>query len=461
MKQKLLLVLVLIIALTSVLPVLGQEAVIPEVLTLPEQIAEGRDVTITVSNMPAADQADLRAAWEAQAARFMALYPNVTIEGLELEYDPAAYVALAAGSQLPTLFKTYFTEPSKFIEQGVVADLSANFAAADVADVFNPAILDITSKDGAVYGIPLDAYALGLAYNIQMLADAGYDAPPATWEELAEMAVALTDRDNNVAGFAFINDGSTATGWQYTNIAYGFGATREDIISANEDGTFTANYGEGATVDALNYIKDLRWTSDVLPGATLDWPSMTDALVTGRVAMMIYAGDQFNFAYTNFPDTDFSNLGYAAAPAGPNGRVTLTGGNLWMVAGNATADQVEAATYFQLWRQFDPTEIKATLEASTEAIGKPVLPLYVGDYQTQWEAFRAPYNVLPVENYAAFNDAIKSGEVVLQPEPVTAIQDYYAEIGILVSEVLSNADVDVATRLAESAAEFQSFVLDQ
>lgn len=462
MKQKLLLVLVLIIALTSVLPVLGQEAAaVPEVLTLPEQIAEGRDVTITVSNMPAADQADLRAAWEAQAARFMELYPNVTIEGLELQYDPAAYVALAAGGQLPTLFLTYFTEPSKFIEQGVVADLSPYFETAGVAGVFNPAILDITSQDGAIYGIPLNAYALGLAYNIQLLADAGYDAPPATWEELAEMAAALTDRDNNVAGFAFINDGSGATGWQYTNIAYAFGAAREDIISANEDGTFTANYGEGATVDALNYIKDLRWNGDVLPGATLDWPSMTDALVTGRVAMMIYAGDQFNFAYFNFPDADFSNLGYAPIPAGPNGRTTLTGGNLWMVSGNATPDQVEAATYFQLWRQFDPAEIQASLEASNEAIGQPVLPLYVGDYQAQWEAFRAPYNVLPVENYAVFNEAIKSGEVTLQPEPVTAVQDYYTEIGIIVSEVLSNADVDVATRLAESAAEFQSFVLDQ
>src|SRR5690348_3086560 len=95
-KQRLLLVLVLMLVLSlQALPTLGQDAP-PSILTLPEQIAGGRDVTISVSNMPSADQADLRAAWEAQAARFTALYPNVHIEGNEIQYDPATFTALAA-----------------------------------------------------------------------------------------------------------------------------------------------------------------------------------------------------------------------------------------------------------------------------------------------------------------------------------------------------------------------------
>ncbi len=464
MKRHSLMAIVLVVILVGlqITPAFSQgTSSLPDILTLPEQIAGGRDVTITVSNMPSADQAELRATWEEQAQRFMEMYPNVVVEGLELQYDPAAYVALAVGGQLPTLFLTYFTEPSKFIDQGVVADLTTYFASAGIADVFNPAILDITSRDDAIYGIPLNAYALGLAYNIEMLAAAGYDVPPATWDELQEMAAALTNRDENVAGFAFINDGSAATGWHYTNIAYGFGATREDIIAPDEDDHYTATYGEGPTVDALNFIHDLRWTSDVLPGATLDWASLSEALVSERVAMVIYAGDQFNFVYFQFPDADLDNFGYAAAPAGPNGSITLTGGNLWMVAANATDDQIEAAVYFQLWRQFNPGEVLAALEATNEAIGMPVLPLYVGDYQASWEAFREPYNILPVENYALFNEAIKDGEVTLQPEPITAVQDYYTEVGVVISEVLSNENVDPATRLAESAAEFQSFVLDR
>jgi ABC-type glycerol-3-phosphate transport system substrate-binding protein len=446
----------------QILPALAQGAApVPDVLTMPEQIAGGRDVTITVSEMPSADQPEALSTWQATAQRFMELYPNVTIEGTELQFDPAAFTALIAGKQLPTLFRAYFTEPPKYIEQDAVADLTPYIEAAGIGDVFNPAILAPMSQDGKVYAIPKDAYALGLAYNIPMLEAAGYDAPPATWDELVEMAVALTDRDNNVAGFAFINDGSSATGWHFTNIAYGFGATPDSIIHSNGDGTFSAAFGEGATVDALEFIQALRWQHDVLPGATLDWGSISEALVSGRVAMVIYAGDQFNWDYTQFPDADLTQFGYAAAPAGPNGRVTLSGGNLWMVSGSATADQQEAAAYFQLWRQFDPVEMQTAIEVTTEAVGMPTLPLFVGDYQEAFAAFREPYNKLPVENYAPFVDAVTGGEVTIQTEPSPNVQDYYTEVGALISEVLSVEGVDVAARLAEIAEEFQAFALDR
>lgn len=461
MFRKLAIVLVALIAALSVVPVFAQDAApVPEILTLPEQIAGGRPVTITVSEMPSADQPEARATWEATAQRFMDLYPNVTIEGSELQYDPAAFTALIAGQQLPTLFRAYFTDPPTFVGQNAVADLTPYFESAGVADVFNPAILRNMSQDGKIYAIPRDAYALGLAYNIPMLEAAGFDAPPTTWQELADMAVALTDRENNVAGFAFINDGSAATGWHFTNIAYGFGATPDDIIRANEDGTHTAAFGEGATVAALEFLQSLRWDLDVLPGATLDWGSISEALVSGRVAMVIYAGDQFNWDYTQFPDADLTQFGYAAAPAGPNGRITLSGGNLWMVSNFATADQQEAAAYFQLWRQFDPVEMQTAIEVTTEAVGMPTLPMYVGDYQAAYAAFRAPYNKLPVENYAPFIDAVTGGDVTIQTEPSPNVQDYYSEMGVLISEVLSVDGTDVPSRLAEVAEEFQAFVLE-
>ncbi|MEP7293354.1 MAG: hypothetical protein ABI835_16340, partial [Chloroflexota bacterium] len=126
----------------------------------------------------------------------------------------------------------------------------------------------------------------------------------------------------------------------------------------------------------------------------------------------------------------------------------------------ATPDQQEAATYFQLWRQFDPEEMQAAIETTTEAIGMPTLPLFVGDYQAQWTAFRAAYNKLPVENYAPFVDAVTSGQVAIEVEPSPDVQDYYSEVGVVVSEVLSDESVDPATRLAQSAEEYQAFALD-
>ena len=465
MKSKLALILVvaMIVAMLPLASSSAQDGELPSVIDMPDQIAEGRDVTITVSNKPPADQENELAVWEAQAATFEEMYPNVTIEGLEIQYDPIAYLALVAGGEVPTLFQTYFTEPEKFIAQNAVADLTSLYESAGVRGVFNENVLSIASQDDALYGIPESAYSLGLAYNIPMLEAAGFDAPPSTWEELAEMAVALTNADDGVYGFAFINDGSAATGWHFTNIAYGFGASPDDIIETEDDGDFQAHFGDGAPADALEFVHGLRWDGNVLPQSTLDWGTISEALATNRIAMAIYAGDQFSFLHNSFPDVDISQFGYAPVPAGPDGRIALTGGNLWMIDGTASSDEQEAAFYFQLWRQLDPEQYATnviTLSAEGRAIGVPVLPLFVGDYQAQREAFESDYYVLPVENYAPFNDAVKAGEVILQAEPPVA-QEYYAEVGILVSEILSIEGSDPASRIAEVAEEFQIFVLDR
>jgi multiple sugar transport system substrate-binding protein len=464
-KQKLSLLIVLVLVFSAIIPTFAQDgSSVPQVLTLPEQIAEGRDVSITITDKPASDQVEELAIWESQVAKFTAMYPNVHIDGLEQKYDPVAYLAMLAGDQLPTLFNAYFTEPEKYIAQEAVADLTPFYEETGLADVFNPNVLAIASQDGAVYGIPDFAYSLGLAYNIELLNAAGYDAAPTTWDELAEMAAALTDRDNDVAGFSFINDGSAATGWHFTTLAYGFGQTADGIITPNGDGTYTANFAQGGTVDALNFVHSLAWEQDALPGATLDWASTTEALVSGRVAMSIYAGDQFEFMKNQFPDADINNFGYAPLPAGPNGHVALTGGSLWMINASASEDEQEAAFYYQVWRQLDPAEFEAATIANSAAgrgVGRPVLPLYIGDYQEARDAFQAEYNILPVENYTTFTDAVKNGDITFQPEPAVAVQEYYTEIGILISEILANEDVDPVSRIEEVQEEFQGFVLDQ
>lgn len=95
MKQKLFLILavVMLVGSAPLAAVYGQGSDIPQVVNLPDQIAEGRDVTITVSNKPPADLAEQLTLWQDQVDRFEAMYPNVTIEGLELDYDPTAFIA--------------------------------------------------------------------------------------------------------------------------------------------------------------------------------------------------------------------------------------------------------------------------------------------------------------------------------------------------------------------------------
>jgi ABC-type glycerol-3-phosphate transport system substrate-binding protein len=231
------------------------------------------------------------------------------------------------------------TDPMKYIDSGVAADLTSLLSTAGVSDIFNKDIINLATKDSKVYAIPYNAYGMGLGYNIQMLKDAGFDKPPATWDELRTMAKKLTNRDAGVVGFSMINDGGPATGWHFTVLGYTFGAKPEDLIKVGEDGKVTAGFGEGPMVEALQLLKDLRWTDDVLPRDTLDWGGNGTELGTGKAAMVMMAGDQYRWVKTTFRETDMNNIGFAPLPAGPGGIATLTGGDMYMVNAAATADE--------------------------------------------------------------------------------------------------------------------------
>lgn len=443
----------------------AQDNTLAPIINMPETIAGGRDVTFSITNMPPETDTAAHQAWLDQVARFEAKYPNVKIEGLEYTYGPDTFSALVAGNQVPTIFQVYMTDPQKYIDSGVAADLTSIFDANNLRDVFNSDIINLATKDDKVYAIPYNAYGMGIGYNISMLNAAGFDKPPATWEELRTMAKALTNRDAGVVGFSMIDDGGPATGWHFTVIGYTFGATPADLIQASDDGKFTAGFGEGPMVEALTLVKDLRWTDDVLPRDTMDWGTNATQLATGTAAMVMMAGDQYRWIKTNFRETDMNNIGFAPLPAGPGGIATLTGGDMYMVSSTATDDQKEAAVYFELWKLLDPDEIQKGLEAQAAeenpAVGGPVLPLYKGDYQAARSTFEQPFYTLPFANYSAFLDAVSTGTAKLQVEPSPAGQQYYAAVGAVVSSVITDESVDPATALKDAADTFQSTQLDQ
>ncbi len=53
---------------------------------------------------------------------------------------------------------------------------------------------DIVSYDGKQWGLPWLLDQLYFYYNSDMLAQAGFDAPPTTWEELLTQAQAMKDQ---------------------------------------------------------------------------------------------------------------------------------------------------------------------------------------------------------------------------------------------------------------------------
>jgi ABC-type glycerol-3-phosphate transport system substrate-binding protein len=299
-----------------------------------------------------------------------------------------------------------------------------------------------------------------------MFKAAGISKPPTTWDELANYAKTLTKRDQGISGFSFINDGTNATGWQYTTMAYTFGAKLSDFIKDNGNGTYTASFAKGAPVEAMKFLKDLRWKYDVLPRENLDWAKNGQTFATGQAAMAVMAGDQFSWIRTTYPDVDLKQFAFAPLPVGANGTaISLIGGNVAMVSAAASADEREAAAYYKLWTVFDPAERKASLDLQQAipgtAIGIPTLPLYVGSYQQALTDFQKPYNNMPTNNYQEYITAVTSGKVKLQPEPAPNGQDYYAVTGSAISSLLTDKNADPAALLEKAASTLQSNTLDR
>ncbi|RPJ21355.1 MAG: hypothetical protein EHM33_26375 [Chloroflexi bacterium] len=431
-------------------------------LAFPAEIAGGRPVEISVVGIPTEANPTGLADWHAAADRFMAKYPNVTVIGNDYVYAPDTFPAIVAGGQVPTVFQGYLTDRDLMVGQGLAADLTSYYKATKLDEVYNSNLLSLVSADGKIYGMPIEAYVMGMAYNIQMLKDAGYDAPPTTWEELGPMAQKLTNRDAGVAGFSFIRGEAHQAGWHGTVIGYNFGLKDSDIVTKDADGKYTAGFDNAQTLAALNFMKDLQWKYDALPRELLQWDTNGDQLATGQAAMVLMAGGQLEWIKQTYAEVDMNQFGFAPLPAGPNGKmVSLGGGDVAFINAKASEDEIEAGFYYRLFVQFDEGEIKAKYEATktnpTAVIGEPSYPIYVGSFQEKIEALTKEYANLPVDNYALFNSA----EIGLQNEPQIAGQDYYAALGNVVSLIVTDENTDPAAALTDAAQLFQTNVLDQ
>lgn len=454
------------VATEAATPAASGDIVLPSVLKMPEKIAEGRPVEITVSEMPPEAQPVLRQEWLDQVARFEKLYPNVKITGDTYTYAVDTFPPLVAAGQVPTLFECYLTDPSKMIEQGVATDLTSYYQKAGVDKVFNPNILSIVSDgSGKIYGIPRFAYAMGLAYNKDMLTAAGYSTAPTTWDDALKMAQKLTNRDKGIAGLSMITDGSGATGWHLTTIAYTFGLQQDDIVAPDGSKGYTTKLDNDAMLKSLQLIHDLRWTGNVLPLENLDWPKNGEALATEHAAMVVMAGQQFIWIRQTYPDAPIKKFGFAPLPAGPDGKsASLIGGNVAMISASASDDQKEAAFYYRMWMQLDPGENQINMENGvkdpTTVIGAPNLPLYVGDFQKSLHALETKYANVPVENYADFLAAVEDGSLRIVPEPKTAGQEYYGIMGTLVSQVVTDQNLDIKAQLKAAQDNYQNNILN-
>lgn len=433
--------------------------------------ASGAKVSISVGNWPNEESDPSRyAEYAKKIEQFNEIYPDIEIIPDEWAYDVQTFLPKAEGGTLPTIYQTHFTEAKKIIEFKYAADVTDKMKEYGYYDKINEYILEDISENGKIFLIPYAVYTMGLAINMKLFREAELvdadDRPlvPQTFEELAETAKLITEKTGK-AGFVFPTVENMG-GWNFTVLGWNFGTA----FMEKQDGKWKATFNSDEGVQALQYLKDLKWKYNTMPAVTkINAAELMKEIGTDQAAMAIANAGQLNDLVKGY-GMDMNDIAFAKMPAGPQRRVTLMGGGFYALAPNATPEQIDAA--FK-WLEFNGLATTLSDEAKERkrnniqenynrkdtVIGIKDLSIWNGESEAQAysDALSEEFRNLPLEHIETYND--KSGIEYQTEEPVCA-QDLYAALDRCIQEVLTNENADCKAVLDKAAADFQSNFLD-
>lgn len=433
-----------------------------------EKAAKEGKTVLSLGIWPSADLVDDIKMFEQYTKTMNEQHSDVYVEPASYIYATDTFVSLAESGNCPTIFQTWFTEPQKLINQGLVADITSILEERGWIEEMSPSVLSLLSdSEGHVYGIPRDAYALGLMCNVELFEEAGLvdenGVPefPKTWEELAKTAKKIKDKTGS-AGLCLLAKDESG-GWHFSNIAWCFGAT---LCIDNGDGTYTSNLNSKEAIAAMEYVYDLKWKYDVLTAdpTAEDWTTGFQQLGTGACAMYLAANEAVNQpTQVNGLPTD--KLAMGAIPAGPNGeQYSLTGGTPYMFSKDATEAEINAALDFVEIMGKSPVVNDSSIEglqadaANRAANGVPVIKSF-----SCWiNEERAAAEQKVIDEYKNVDSALyeqyfaaTETEGNLRTEEPGDTQEMYRQLTSVIQEVVTNKKCDIPALMEKANENYQ------
>lgn len=434
--------------------------------------AEDGKVSITIGSWPGESASEAtKANYENYLKAMNEKYPDIEIKKDTSEYDHKSFTIKASSHQLPTVYKTNYTEFQKIVNQGYAADITKQMEDNGYAEALNPIMKDFISSDGKYYAIPVQsgAYALGLACNKNLFEKAGLVnedgsiTPPATYEELVEYSKIIKEKTGayGIALPTMNNEG----GWFFSMIAWAYGT---NFIT--EDGeNYKASFDTQACRDALSLYKDLRWKYEVIPN---------NAFVTRDDARKLFATDQAAMYFDAQPsktlttkyNMDKDNLIFVRVPEGKAGRLSLMGGSIYMINPDATPEQIDAVFKWvdicgegPIMTEDGIKSFEASLQADVadEAIvpDRDAFSVWTNEELTnKRNELRAKYTNIDPSHVADYCDFV---DVTIRKEEYPCCQQLYTVLDEGIQLVLSEKDANVSDVVKEMAHKFQVNHLDK
>lgn len=248
------------------------------------------------------------------------------------EYTTTKLATAFATNEAPDIFECSPAIINQYLDAGVCEPLD-DIITDDIKQDYTEAAFDRVSRDGVIYGIPLDGDLVALYYNKEILEQNGV-TPPTTWDELKTAAAKLNTDD--YAGFTFEVDKGD---WQCFTF-YPFVWMQGGSLFTEEG---LANLNSEEVVNALQLWRDLLDSGNCneTPGRSV---SDISILTNGETAM------QINGSWSVFR-ADPEKYGVVPLPAATaNGNTASVAGGWNVMVNNQNGEEkIAGAKDFISW----------------------------------------------------------------------------------------------------------------
>ena len=369
---------------------------------------------------------------------YEASHPGISIEFQQAAYGDFLQTILTSrvGGTSPDIYNIYSIWAPQLAAAGTLAEPPADVKEWIKAS-YGAGTVGAATIDGTLWGIPTELSVYQLFYNKKLLAQAGFDAPPATWAELHDIAAAITTMNEqgviDRAGYAYGASVAAAVHVYYSQMfAAGVAPYSDDFRSTN----FT-------TPESIEIIT--RQAALFAEGITSN-TNTTDDFAAGTAAMAIMANWNKAELQTVYGGAFESTVGTAPIPANGGPAGTMLYSFLWAVDSTSDAQ----AESWDLLRWLNEAQEGASLSCTGDMLN--ALGAFSGNLADLAkmdiaDSFSAPF-VAAIESGAA-----KSQPNIWQASENDAILRGYIEQvwagNMTAADAMAAADAEVTAILSE------------
>ena len=364
--------------------------------------------------------------------------PGVKIEFQQADYGDFLQTILTSrvGGTSPDIYNIYSIWAPQLAAASTLATPPAEVQDW-VKSAYGAGTVGAATINGTLWGIPTELSVYELIYNKKMLAAAGFDAPPKTWDELHDMAAKITKKNDQgvieTAGYVYGPSVSNAVHVFYSQMfAAGVAPYSDDFRKTN----FTSPEA----------IKILERQAKLFSEGITSTTNTVDDISGGKAAMAVMANwNKYDFQ-SAYGDEFDNTIGVAPIPNDGEAPGTMLYSFLWAVD---STSKVQAESWDLLkW-------------LNTAQDGKPLS--CTGDMLNKLGAFSGNLADLAAmdvkDNFSKpFVEAISSGAAKSQPniwqadENERTLRGYIEQVWagtMSAQDAMAAADAEVTAVLAE------------